>query len=926
MPPAPTFPPFDLTKITPRPYQQQVLDLVFGPKAGDDKLYVVSPPGSGKTILGLIVALRMEVPTLVLAPNTAIQSQWVAKAGFFETDPESPLATTNLDSPAPIVVLTYQALARPASMDDVQEEELVQEWLAELTGGDEEDQGELPGVGTEDLMDEEAAGRWLRQFETQNPERYRTALLGRWKRKRLASEDSDVDILLDETAQAVVETLSQREIGLVIFDECHHLVGYWAQVVGAVREALQRPRILALTATPPGKERLSNVEIQLHKELLGDVDYAMPTPAIVRDGNLAPYQDLVHFTRPRSEELTYIADCSGRLHEVLEMVEEPGRARLSDWLLSELNAIPEHRLAGELRRRQRFFEEAVNYLRSRGYAAPERIVAACSDDETTLEQQADLVGRFASRALLISQNEEERALFDQLATAFRPLGYQLTPKGLRRCQSTVSRVLALSESKLDGLRDLLHAEMDATLDTIRAVIITDFEKSSATIDKDVAHLLTEESGGAVAVMRMLTSDPRTDELDPILVTGQTVLVDDDLLPRFEAEAAAWFQERGLRAELAPKQDGGFYRIDGAGRDWTTRHYVMMVTDLFERGITRCLVGTRGLLGEGWDALCANTLVDLTTAATEMTVNQLRGRAIRLDPKTPKKVSNIWDVVCLAPEFEKGLSDYHRLARKHSGYYGLCDDGAIEYGLGHIHPALTEAGPEDVALNAHVLNAEMLARARGRKEIYRDWQVGTPYDNITIPSLELKADGLFGEFGFRGNRPHRIEVGKMLKAICQAVTEGLTELGRFEDRRAKLVVNARADGYFRIYLNSKHSQDMVLFAQCITELFQPIESQRYIIPRFEQMREHTWFSRLLPEIVGQYLRRKRLEVAVYHPLPEVFGSAKEHAELFSDRWNRRVSTGRAVYTKRGQGEEIVVQAKPKSQSVMAARSKLKSVWR
>jgi len=112
------FPPFDLSKVTPRPYQQQVLDLVFGAKADDDKLYVVSPPGSGKTILGLMVALRMEVPTLVLAPNTAIQSQWVAKAGFFETDQALPLATTDMDSPAPIMVLTYQALARPTSMDE----------------------------------------------------------------------------------------------------------------------------------------------------------------------------------------------------------------------------------------------------------------------------------------------------------------------------------------------------------------------------------------------------------------------------------------------------------------------------------------------------------------------------------------------------------------------------------------------------------------------------------------------------------------------------------------------------------------------------------------------------------------------------------------------------------------------------------------
>ena len=117
-------------------------------------------------------------------------------------------------------------------------------------------------------------------------------------------------------------------------------------------------------------------------------------------------------------------------------------------------------------------------------------------------------------------------------------------------------------------------------------------------------------------------------------------------------------------------------INGKGRDWCPRVYVAMITDLFQRGVTRCLVGTRGLLGEGWDANKVNVLIDLTTVTTSMTVNQLRGRSIRLDPNDPTKLADNWDVVCIAPEFSKGLDDYRRFIAKHKSLFGVTDDGAI----------------------------------------------------------------------------------------------------------------------------------------------------------------------------------------------------------------------------------------------------------
>ena len=85
------------------------------------------------------------------------------------------------------------------------------------------------------------------------------------------------------------------------------------------------------------------------------------------------------------------------------------------------------------------------------------------------------------------------------------------------------------------------------------------------------------------------------------MTGSTVLVDDDLYEKFIVKAEKWVEERSLDIKLEDKPHQGFHEIHGKGKDWIPRYYSLMITEFFQEGFTRCLVGTRGLLGEGWDA-------------------------------------------------------------------------------------------------------------------------------------------------------------------------------------------------------------------------------------------------------------------------------------------------------------------------------------
>jgi superfamily II DNA or RNA helicase len=59
-----------------RTYQKRVLDELTN-YLDDEKLHIIAPPGSGKTVLALEVLIRLNQPTLILAPTITIKNQWI---------------------------------------------------------------------------------------------------------------------------------------------------------------------------------------------------------------------------------------------------------------------------------------------------------------------------------------------------------------------------------------------------------------------------------------------------------------------------------------------------------------------------------------------------------------------------------------------------------------------------------------------------------------------------------------------------------------------------------------------------------------------------------------------------------------------------------------------------------------------------------
>jgi superfamily II DNA or RNA helicase len=847
-----------------RRYQKEILDLVNEKLGrGERELHIVAPPGAGKTIIGLQIISQFKVPSLILCPNTTIQSQWGQKAELF-LPPDaieygtSDLIGTHEDKPLkPITLLTYQVLSTPGKEQEYIETLAHKSWVDELTAGRAMTAGDAE-LRIIDLLQN-------------NPKAHQKEISRHASRlrKRL-SEVLDLNDVLHENAIELLQALRRQNFQLVIFDECHHLTDYWAAIMTHLIKYLKNPVIIGLTGTPP--EGKTATQETRYLSLVGNIDYQVPTPALVKEGGLAPFQDLVYFSEPTPKELLFLQEQHQEFHqlicdltglpsseasklvqpnkldvdtylpgadtnavavsqqEVTAAMEVPTKQQevvdeqlaptaedtdLTAWIKQRVikeSAVKTERVKEEVKKEKPVKQSKVSKKEAAGkpyiYRGIESLLTRLgkaskttdsADDPYTPPAVAlpvitkftshngwkDFVARnsaladaycrylwklnlplprgtaqvdslrqspflddwmliledFASHKLRTSPMRKDHLLYERIKASVRKLGYGITEQGLRRQASPVDRVLAFSNSKPLAVAKVLDIEYRHLQDRLRAVVVTDFERMSATAVQNLDGVLDEESGGAIATLRILLNSTVSEYLNPCLVTGSLVLVDKRITQQFLEAARAYISDQGYKFELVVKQhpDLPFDELTASSSNWESRLYVGMATSIFERGITKCLIGTRGLFGEGWDSQSLNTLIDLTTTTSPVSVKQLRGRSIRLqtnDPLGARKVANNWDVVCIAPQLEKGLNDYYRFVKKHDGYFGICDDGQIECGVGHVHAAFSELTPAEVFCSADEFNHEMMDRALVRDSIWNLWKVGEPYKNRSLGCIEV----------------------------------------------------------------------------------------------------------------------------------------------------------------------------------------------
>jgi superfamily II DNA or RNA helicase len=680
-----------------RRYQRMVLDVLGGDAGDDHKYHIVAPPGSGKTIVGLELIRRFGRPAVVFCPTTTIQQQWLEKVGMFTTDPAWIEQHTSLDSRrlADINVLTYQVLSTPGENLEFVERFAVDRWVDDLLSSDK-------------ARTEAEAQQRIATLKEANPQAHRREVSKRYRRvKREFLRDGTLDgrQFLHPNARDLIERIVALGTGTVVLDECHHLLDYWAFILRELIRSLPDARVVGLTATLPDPSNQS--EYENYTSLLGDVDFEVPTPAVVKEGNLAPYRDLVYFCEPSPREQSYLAQI--QKHFEAAVWQATNTTPFQDWLWDFLFQDPKglqdpwglrETFEAAFKREPELCIAAVRYLTEVRVPLPLDVpIIDEMLDPLTADDWLLLMENYALRALKVSGDPEHQALYRDLHDALLPFGITISERGIRHGRSPTDLVLALSESKDRATVEILRAEAKAMVGKLRAVVLTDYERLSARTRR-LDGILDPDAGSAVRVFRRLVADPATELLAPVLVSGRVVLVGARSRPLLEGAIRRWVEQH--RAEFSwewrETESEQVSQLAGSGPAWSSRTYVALVTDLFEQGITQCLVGTRGIFGEGWDALRLNTLIDLTSVTTSTGVQQIRGRTIRLDPAWPRKVGHNWDVVCVSRDFDKGDADLRRFTARHVHTWGI----------------ITRAKPEEVATAVAEVAQQTVVQVRGRK--------------------------------------------------------------------------------------------------------------------------------------------------------------------------------------------------------------------
>ena len=312
---------------------------------------------------------------------------------------------------------------------------------------------------------------------------------------------------LHDNGRALVATLRDAGPIVLVLDECHHLLEVWGRLLGELLEQLPDAVVLGLTATPP--ETMTKEQAALVAELFGEVVFETSIPAVVREGDLAPFAELAWLTVPTAAESDWLASEATRFRELVTQLTDPtfGSVPFLAWLDARFRSV-EAPWPELVRREPELCAAALRMHHAGLLALPDLAVPT---EEHRRDPTADdwvlLVGDWQARHLSRTGDPRDQQVVDAVRRALPAVGYVATKRGIRRGRSPVDRVLARSEAKTTATVAIVSAEHLNLGDRLRMLVLCDHERASATLPVDLRGVLDQESGSAHAVLAALLADP-----------------------------------------------------------------------------------------------------------------------------------------------------------------------------------------------------------------------------------------------------------------------------------------------------------------------------------------------------------------------------------------------------------------------------------
>jgi superfamily II DNA or RNA helicase len=788
----------------------------------------------------------------------------------------------------------------------------------------------------------------------------------------LWAEESDCDGRRPRF-DALISALHNIGPVTLILDEAHHLRREWWHALLALTSALPNSSIISLTATPPYDAPLA--EWMRYESLCGPVDMEISVPELVRNGDLCPHQDHVIFSIPDDNALSLLDQ---RRKAVM---------RISAWLRADEQLLD-------------FFEH--HYWLSNSQLHAEEILEAPEILSAILVFLASCSRRLPAAPLILMGVAHSEIPMPSLfwlevllnGILFRfperfPIGDDRVKWLRSECQKSgliegkqirlretrkTFNIMANSLAKIESITEIAKAETGNLGRDLRMVILADHVRlADIPVSPDV-----EFKPAKLGVVTIFEAMRRADIQGQLLgvLTGTLVIIPIGATSALHASAFSKGVDLDtLQIEQLPGCPG-YARLNSTGTG--NRRIVEIITALFEAGDITILAGTQALLGEGWDAPAINSLVLASNSAAFMLSNQMRGRAIRINPSRPGKVANIWHLATtenipanpvaafsermnwgnLDNVSETATSDLDLLSRRFRAFEGVANGGTdtIESGLGRL-------GFFGMA-TAERANVHAFAAAKDRPAIANRWEssLGDSPDrahvretaspnyaprqlamNDTLQWLAASAvsSGAFAAANELRNVGSFAQIGMIAMGISGAAALAalpkLLKAGWLLWRNGSLENSLDCVGHVTLQaLNFAGSISDHDLANAQVEISRGVTGKCDIILRGTSRAAERAFIGAMSEILGPVQNPRYLLVryswlgprkrADYHAIPVAIAKKKEFAEYFHQIWNAQIGSSRLVFTRTAGGRIFLLRARAKSFAAGFQRMvQHRSVW-
>ena len=763
----------------------------------------------------------------------------------------------------------------------------------------------------------------------------------------------------DDTAQQehfnfqdfdIRKTFEDKDLGTLCLDECHHLRNEWWKSLEIFRKSFPKIKMISLTATPPYEGEPALWERYI--SMCGEIDEEITVPELVKEGTLCPHQDYVYFAFPTKEERTQLDQFEKQKLNFLTKLSTD--INFSNTIQSS-PALSNQISDDDLLANPKYLSAILIFLRSKELPFPQRfqeLLAAKALPTFTLEWFETLLNGIIFQVPNWFGFTEEA--FIQLKSDLKANGLieRNQVKLIRNKKQDV--LLNQSLGKLNAVRDIFKAEYQALGSNLRQLVLTDFIRKDFQVhlgDKNAQFTQLGVLSYFESIRREMIEQSWT--VPVAVLTGSLVIIPTSAKEHLERLIPNSRLSYDVIGQLS-QEDYLKVSISGSYHDLVTA-----LTQLFQDGYIKVIIGTKSLLGEGWDAPCVNSLILASFVGSFMLSNQMRGRAIRVWPDNPNKTSNIWHLVSinLSPrrwfEFQDDEEKYDETLELR--LYGLSPDLDLLdrrmtqfLGLHYQEPTI-ESGIDRLDLNQltfsqkglEKLNQNAITLSQKRQELKDRWQEALPLNEEMEVANEVEVDKQFLPLAYLNDWKKALLLFQALVVSFNIYDASKYVIGgslsNFNLTILLLAVIALAIVWGRYAIYKSPYKRLEVFGEAIHQALldagqiETKESAPRVVRDSKQalynaiylkgasMKEKEIFAQAITEFFApienqRYIlkaSRKVVDQTEYFAVPSMFERRKDDATAFLERIQKSVGKYDLIYTRSAQGRPILLEARIKA---------------